>query len=693
MSKPYWINDYLVDLSRNQISFQGNNIAIPKKSLAVLTLLAESSGKVVSHDTLMDKVWTNSVVAPNTLQRSISQLRKAFGDDSKQQSVIKTHAKQGYSLEAKVKWVDNDILTKAAKSPKVSTAFAIAFTLLSLVMVTFFYFDSTTMPIIHITKVKPITATDTRETNARYSADGRHLVFHRYNNSAQHHLWAIDLTTQREYQLTAVPGNYGSHSWSADGNQLSFVVKKSPPKNLKNKGKCWQLLTLDFAKALQAPQSPVIRSTCEPKRMAVARWLSNGNIAVLHQGDNTAHSLQYYHLRDKRLTQLYLPKNSELYSYDFSLKTQHFATVSRDNNNQHFIDKLNVHGDVLSRATIKLDKDNSANEYYNIYFEPEGKYLLTSTHLGIFQLFFDGTMQKIDTLGHRNLTEPNLHPNGKKIIAIQDTGDQDITVIDLNDENDISASQAVSIARSNELDVAGKFQPNGHLIAYVSNRSGNPQIWLYDGNNSRQLTQLESGLQSMNFSWSPNGDEIATVSGDKVVIISLNGKTKTLQSSLLISKVMHWHSAEHLLVIANQTNSNKAFTLAINTKEKRATMDKELNFANMEWAQFTDNNEIVYMDSSQNIWLKNLQTKQSKAIKIEILANQVGNKILTLQNDLLYGINNKRQLWRYQLSNQDFTILKQLSLSARYISDFKNNKALITRTLRQNKEVIEFYSN
>ena len=110
MSKPYWVNDYLVDLSRNQISFQDDDIAIPKKALAVLTVLAENSGKVVSHDMLMDTVWRTSVVAPNTLQRSIAQLRKAFGDDSKQQSMIKTHAKQGYSLEAKVKWLDEDIL-------------------------------------------------------------------------------------------------------------------------------------------------------------------------------------------------------------------------------------------------------------------------------------------------------------------------------------------------------------------------------------------------------------------------------------------------------------------------------------------------------------------------------------------------------------------------------------------------------
>jgi hypothetical protein len=396
-------------------------------------------------------------------------------------------------------------------------------------------------------------------------------------------------------------------------------------------------------------------------------------------------------LREKKFTQLYLPKNNELYSYDFSLKTQHFAVVSRDNNNQHFIEKLNIHGEVLSSAMIQLENDNSANEYYNVYFEPYGEYLLTSTRLGLFQLFFDGTMQEIDTLGHRNLAVPNLHPNGKNIIAIQETGDQDIAIIDVNDESDFSESKAVSIARSNELDVSGKYQPNGHLIAYASNRSGNLQIWLYDGNNSRQLTQLENGLQSMNFTWSPSGNEIATVSGDALVIIDLNGQTTILQSSLLISKVMQWPSSGHVLVLSNQNNTNNAFQLTFHLEDKRAVINEKLNIINVEWAHYTNNNRIVFLDSSRNVWLKSLHISQSEAIKIDVLSQQVGNRTLALNQNFLYGINDQKQLWRYHLITQDFTILKQLPASVRYISDFNKNKALITQNLRHNKEIIEFY--
>ena len=107
MAIQYWVGDFFVDLSRNQVTQKQQSQTIAPKALAVLTYLAENQGIVVSYDELFDKVWPDTVVTPNTLQRSVAQLRKALGEDSKVQSYIKTHAKQGYSLECDVRWQDN----------------------------------------------------------------------------------------------------------------------------------------------------------------------------------------------------------------------------------------------------------------------------------------------------------------------------------------------------------------------------------------------------------------------------------------------------------------------------------------------------------------------------------------------------------------------------------------------------------
>ena len=714
MSKQYYVNDYLVDTSRNQICYQEQNIALPKKALAVLTLLAENVDSVVSHDMLMEAVWTNSIVAPNTLQRSIAQLRKAFNDDSKQQSVIQTHAKQGYSLAAKVHWLENktdppkngssNSATIQTTKPLLTSPLAAVIILLSciLLVITWFSVVEQTKPLHSFSKVVPITATDAKESNAIYSKDGRYLVFHRYQGSYQHHIWAKDLTTLKEYRLTEQAKYFGSHGWSEDGNQLTFIVynnKTDTPWN--NDETCWQLHTLDFAAALRSPQPSSIRVDCTTKRMAIARWLPNGNVGLLKQSSDDdgryRNILQSYNLRNGQFFTLYNPAGREIYSYDFSFKSNTFAVITRTKDNQHIVEQLAVDGEVLSSALIVLENKNSAHEYYNVYYHPSGEYLLTSTEMGVFQLFFDGSLQQIQSLGHRNLSEPSFHPHKSKFVAIQETGDQDIATVELNvqEKNESGPADGIesltnSFARSNSLDVNAKYQPNGHLIAYNSTRSGDRQLWLYDGNTSIQLSRLDSGIQSMNFVWSPNGDEIATVSGDKLLIFSLDGKVRTIKTSMAISKIMQWGAANQMVVIANQDNINNVFRLTLNEEENTPHSFTDLMAPHAKWAKVTPNNELLYIDSSKNIWIKKASADSHEKEQLTVLNNQFTSNRLTLKNNVLYGINHLRQLWRYPLSSKQFQIINQLPSSARYVSDVNKNKALITQTIRHNKEIIEF---
>jgi len=714
MSKQYYVNDYLVDTSRNQICYQEQNIALPKKALAVLTLLAENVDSVVSHDMLMEAVWTNSIVAPNTLQRSIAQLRKAFNDDSKQQSVIQTHAKQGYSLAAKVHWLENktdppkngssNSATIQTTKPLLTSPLAAVIILLSciLLVITWFSVVEQTKPLHSFSKVVPITATDAKESNAIYSKDGRYLVFHRYQGSYQHHIWAKDLTTLKEYRLTEQAKYFGSHGWSEDGNQLTFIVynnKTDTPWN--NDETCWQLHTLDFAAALRSPQPSSIRVDCTTKRMAIARWLPNGNVGLLKQSSDDdgryRNILQSYNLRNGQFFTLYNPAGREIYSYDFSFKSNTFAVITRTKDNQHIVEQLAVDGEVLSSALIVLENKNSAHEYYNVYYHPSGEYLLTSTEMGVFQLFFDGSLQQIQSLGHRNLSEPSFHPHKNKFVAIQETGDQDIATVELNvqEKNESGPADGIesltnSFARSNSLDVNAKYQPNGHLIAYNSTRSGDRQLWLYDGNTSIQLSRLDSGIQSMNFVWSANGDEIATVSGDKLLIFSLDGKVRTIKTSMAISKIMQWGGANQMVVIANQDNINNVFELTLHEEENIPHSFTDLKAPHAKWAKVTPNNELLYIDSSKNIWIKKASADSQEKEQLTVLINQFTSNRLTLKNNVLYGINHLRQLWRYPLSSKQFQIIKQLPPSARYISDLNKNTALITQTIRHNKDIIEF---
>ena len=686
MTQPYWINEYFVDPSRNHLCYKGEEIQIPKKELAVLTLLAENAGTVVSHDDLMEHIWGDSVVSPNTLQRYIAQLRKVFGDDSKKQAVIKTYPKVGYSLQATVKWQTQSV-SSSLKSTKRNYTHLFLAVFLMLIIGAYLCFKKTDKPLIKLNSLTPITASDTDEITPRYSPDGKYLVYRRYSKLHGIHLWAKNLSTNLEVQLTADSAKYGSYNWSDDADQLAFSVLSFEPGSKKP---CWQIQTLDFTKAVKTPQKALKSSPCEEHRMAVSRWITNDRIAVLVKQNGKNHTLQAYDIASKQLTEIYSPVNRDIYSYDFSFRSKTFAVVSRNNKNQHIIEEVDLNGKVLSTATISLAKDHSAHEYYNVYFEPNGEYLLTNTALGLFQLFFDGTMQKISTFGYRNLSEPNLHPQGNKLVAVQESNDQDIAIISVDSKEQLNEQlqrDTTSIARSNELDAAGMFQPNGELIAFASNRSGKKQIWLYDGNVAKQLTYFEKGLQTFDFAWSENGEQLAAVSNDTLMIISLDGKVQSLVSSLLVSKVMQWKSDNEITVIANKKNDNNAFLLSFNKQSLVVEKQKNLQVSKVDWLQFISKDTFVYVNSDRQTWIKN--TNNDAPIQINILEDKIGYKRLSTHDNMLYGINHKDQLWRYDFELKTLATIEQLPNTVLYISDFKAGKALITMSLRHNKEIVE----
>ena len=70
-------------------------VALGRKALELLTVLAEAEGRLVTKDELMSAVWPNVTIEENTIQVHIVALRKALGIDSE---LLKTVRSLGYRL-------------------------------------------------------------------------------------------------------------------------------------------------------------------------------------------------------------------------------------------------------------------------------------------------------------------------------------------------------------------------------------------------------------------------------------------------------------------------------------------------------------------------------------------------------------------------------------------------------------------
>ncbi len=104
----YVFEDFRLDPSRKLLLRLPGGEAVPltQKAFEVLLLLVENSGKLVSKDDLMTRVWPDSFVEEANLTQTISVLRRILGESPHQHRFIVTETGQGYRFVAPVKAVD-----------------------------------------------------------------------------------------------------------------------------------------------------------------------------------------------------------------------------------------------------------------------------------------------------------------------------------------------------------------------------------------------------------------------------------------------------------------------------------------------------------------------------------------------------------------------------------------------------------
>ena len=125
----------------------------------------------------------------------------------------------------------------------------------------------------------------------------------------------------------------------------------------------------------------------------------------------------------------------------------------------------------------------------------------------------------IDDLNKMNwVSDPRLSPDGKRIAYV-------IKSVDPHDDKKYisriwmvgtDAGEPVALTAGPKTDNNPRWSPDGHQLAFTSNRGGNNQIWLLpmSGGEARQLTHNKSGAGAP--LWSPDGRKIAYLAKDEV---------------------------------------------------------------------------------------------------------------------------------------------------------------------------------
>jgi transcriptional activator of cad operon len=85
--------------------------------MRLLLCLAEHAGEVVSIDDLLNRVWSDVIVAPDSVYQAVTSLRRLLGDDPKQPTYIETVPRLGYRMVAKVSpWANQPVAQTGAET-------------------------------------------------------------------------------------------------------------------------------------------------------------------------------------------------------------------------------------------------------------------------------------------------------------------------------------------------------------------------------------------------------------------------------------------------------------------------------------------------------------------------------------------------------------------------------------------------
>ena len=111
-----------VEPSLNCVTGPAGIIRVEPKVMQVLVCLAAHAGHVVGKERLMQTVWPDTFVGDDVLTRSISELRRVFGDDIRNPRFIQTIPKSGYRLIAPVSFTSpDDNAAATAQAPETET--------------------------------------------------------------------------------------------------------------------------------------------------------------------------------------------------------------------------------------------------------------------------------------------------------------------------------------------------------------------------------------------------------------------------------------------------------------------------------------------------------------------------------------------------------------------------------------------
>ncbi|WP_270180173.1 S9 family peptidase [Alkalihalobacillus sp. CinArs1] len=187
--------------------------------------------------------------------------------------------------------------------------------------------------------------------------------------------------------------------------------------------------------------------------------------------------------------------------------------------------------------------------------------------------------------------DPQLSPDGKKVIYVKKkiTEDREYASYLVMIDRESGEEVAWTSPGSRHLDSSPRWSPDGKEIAFVSNRSGENQIWIISafGGEAEQVTSLKNGASRP--VWKPDGTELLVLSestpkgGDE--------KEEKRKKALVVEELHYKADGKGFL----KGKHTQVVVIDRKTGDENWVTDAELNHSDASWSP--DGKQIAYVRS------------------------------------------------------------------------------------------------
>jgi eukaryotic-like serine/threonine-protein kinase len=340
-----------------------------------------------------------------------------------------------------------------------------------------------------------------------YSPNGDHIVYC-WNGDREDtnlDLYVRDVRTGASRRLTSHPNNEHSAAWSPSGDRIAFLRDKVGVFVIQRDGRNEQQLeaarpdtVYGVGMSWSADGGSLVYSERESPRAAPVLFLLN--LATRKR---------------RQITNAPASGAGDLYpSYSPDGHALAFVRSWSDGNSGVYIVRMSERGDPVGLPeSSNIDRHSIAG----LDWMPDGRGIVYSSDRGglrrLWQVRFArwrrGPKEPEVVMGGDGGWQPSVARRTHSIIYSRRFWNASIWQMELN-----SAAERPPVLNrligSTRIERSPAYSPDGKRVAFVSDRSGFPEIWISDreGHNETQLTQFQS-LQPERPSWSPDANWIA----------------------------------------------------------------------------------------------------------------------------------------------------------------------------------------